>query len=1138
MLSLALLGPFQARFADEPVARLKSSKAQALLILFAVEADRVYRRESLMAMLWPDLPLKSAQQSLRQAIYMLRKQVEEVETAEPLLLADRHRIQLNSAFPLQLDITRFKTLARQQEPGSWQQAADLYRGDFVADFFLPDSEPFEEWTAAKRAELRETALETLHRLASYYLQEGDFAGAEKVARQQLEIDNLREGAHRQLMEALARDGRRQLSIAHFDSLRSLLSEELAIEPAPQTLALYQAIRTGELVEADAGERGQEIGPPVSAESTLPTRVLRIKLPAQSTPLIGREEELAEIDDLFSDQERRLVTILGPGGMGKTHLAVAWAARQMDNGEAASLFNSAFFVDLAPLSRAAQIINAIADTLDFQFQAGGEETRSPEEQLLDYLRQKDLLLILDNFEHLLDGAALVDEMLNAAPGLKILATSREPLKVRWEQRYPIEGLHFPATAGEESLETYPAVQLFLNHARRMQPHFALHQGEQEHLVAICRQLDGVPLAIELAASWVDLLPVAELKAEIDRSLDLLQTTSPGLPPRHRSIRATFESSWKLLDQAQRDVFAQLSVFRGGFFREAGQAVAGTAADPTLFLRHLSALNSKSFLRYGEKNRRYQIHELMRQYGMEKLGSESGGGARERQAVYFARLLQEAEVELKGANHGHALQRIDADRENIQVAWSWLVENGAIADLYLALDSMGIYAEDSGRYPRGYRNFAMVTDTIDVDRANDGEGEIRRLLARAMIWQALFDPDPLSAARLAERSQDLLNSLPPKNRDADRDRAFTIYRRANLLEGKRAEESIRTYETALSLYRDLGDHWGIGLCLEGLGRVDFWLEQRSRARERFIEALSVYRDASYERGQPRVYLWLTFVATQEADLSTVTWATKEGLALLETMDQPILAPIRMNMQSQLAYVFGRFDEAARMWEQTIQTQEQQGRSRAAAESDSFYALDLLHLGQVQAAQASIRRALAYFTETDKSGWIAWCRLVESIVALVGGNFAGAEQSINEAIDTFRAQNQRADLAGARAYLALAHLGQGDDALARELLVESLREAAVLPAYLPNAEAMLFIALILAQEGELDRARALYEFNIRNPFVRHSKLYEALAGGEIRALCGIPPLDQLEPGERIEGIAAYHRQAKQLINDLPQLGWPSPG
>ena len=321
-----------------------------------------------------------------------------------------------------------------------------------------------------------------------------------------------------------------------------------------------------------------------------------------------------------------------------------------------------FVALQPLTRSDLLVPTIAQAVGLTFYGEGD----PQQQLLDYLHDKTLLLILDNFEHLLDGAALVSTMLAAAPGVTVLATSREALSLREEWLYPLKGMATPPSVYATSLEDYEAVQLFLSHARRVQPHFDL-ANEHESVIRICQMTAGLPLAIELAASWLKGLSIAHIAQEMQRNLDFLSTTTRNVEERHRSMRAVFDQSWTLLSENERLIFARLSVFPGGFAGEAAEQVAEAS------FASLAALVEKSLVQM-ESADRFGIHELLRQYGMEQLEAYGETAATyARHSQYFAQLMLRHEAALQQPQQLETMQAIERDFENIRLAWEWSAKN---------------------------------------------------------------------------------------------------------------------------------------------------------------------------------------------------------------------------------------------------------------------------------------------------------------------------------------------------------------------------------------------------------------------------------------------------------------------------------
>ena len=418
----------------------------------------------------------------------------------------------------------------------------------------------------------------------------------------------------------------------------------------------------EFLTVETGSAVPAIGPVTAARPTPQN------WPAARTPFFGRREELAEIARLLADPACRLLTLLGPGGTGKTRLALEAAHRLLAN-TPATLSDGVFFVPLAPLNRFDQLVPAIANAVGFSFCAD----QSPSDQLLDYLRARRLLLVLDNCEHLLDDATacLLVDLLNSAPGLALLATSRTKLNVVGEQVFFVSGLQAPGPeAGEETLPAaalgrYSALQLFQQAARRVRPDFSVTTENLADVVRICRLVDGMPLAIELASAWVEMLPTGEIAAEIERSLDFLESNLRDLPERHRSLRAVFVSSWALLTDEEREALQGLSIFRGNFTRQAAETVSGAS------LRTLLGLVNKSWLQpVSGRDGRYQIHPLLRQYASARLITETQAWRerRQRHAGYYAGRVQQFDEALRGAQPQDAHNALRADFEEVLAAGS--------------------------------------------------------------------------------------------------------------------------------------------------------------------------------------------------------------------------------------------------------------------------------------------------------------------------------------------------------------------------------------------------------------------------------------------------------------------------------------
>jgi predicted ATPase/DNA-binding SARP family transcriptional activator/pimeloyl-ACP methyl ester carboxylesterase/tRNA A-37 threonylcarbamoyl transferase component Bud32 len=457
------------------------------------------------------------------------------------------------------------------------------------------------------------------------------------------------------------------------------------------------------------------------------------LPAGLSLLVGREKEVVDIGNLLAEADGRLLTLVGPGGIGKTRLAVAAATAALPQ-----FPQGAYFVALAPLQSAGHIVAALAESLDLRFLEAGE----PKEQLLNYLQSKKVLLILDNFEHLLAGVDLVAAILQSAPQVKILVTSREHLNLSQETIYVVGGLDYPdwATPVERpvtaDLATYTAVQLLLQRARQTRSDFEPQPHELHDAGRICRLVQGMPLAIELAAGWVGLLSLHEIGNEIARNLDFLETERQDVPARQRNVRAVFETSWNRLTAGDRQAFMKLSIFRDGFTRQAAQSVAGAG------LKTLRMLVGKSFVSVSRENR-YQIHELLRQYGEECL--EAAGAAdqaRDAHMAHFLGWVAQCEADIRGGDQPGALSEIEADFENVRAAWNRAIRQSRFVILDQALETLHFFMDMRGRQQEGADLFQAAYSQLTAVAAADSPAEMvrMRLLLRYRFMKMVSSRQP--------------------------------------------------------------------------------------------------------------------------------------------------------------------------------------------------------------------------------------------------------------------------------------------------------------------------------------------------------------------------------------------------------------
>ena len=479
-------------------------------------------------------------------------------------------------------------------------------------------------------------------------------------------------------------------------------------------------------------------PPLASLGSIPNN-----LPLQLTELVGRKAEVDEALRIL--KETRLLTILAPGGTGKTRLAIQVAADTTANYP-----NGVFFVSLAEISDPAALAQAIADAIGLALSTDEDDMS----QLLTYLAHKTLLLVLDNFEHLLDGAGAVSEVLAGTPNVTVLATSRSRLNIRGETTLTLGGLETDWDSTEDALAT-EGVQLFLESARRTDPDLTVGMEDLDALEQIMAVTGGMPLAIILAAAWVDILPISEIAEEIQKNLDFLETESGDVPDRHRSVRAVFEYSWQLLTEEEQRSFAALSVFRGGFTREAASAVAGTS------LRTLANLASKTLITPSADKNRYSVHELLRQYAQAELRRDEARYERveDTHADYYADLVGQGFVKVAQSDEPGLVGLFETDLENIRSAWRRLVRKKDATGLRKMLPSLYVVYEIRSWYLPGLGMLEEAVRALDGDSEDASDRSAYGLAVAVRSWFAalLGRPsidDVAEANRFMRESKDLV------------------------------------------------------------------------------------------------------------------------------------------------------------------------------------------------------------------------------------------------------------------------------------------------------------------------------------------------------------------------------------------------
>ena len=852
-IEFRILGPVEAVGSEGPIA-LGAPKQRALLVLLLLNANTVVPRDRLIDVLWGADPPRSAVSSLQVYVHGLRKAL----GAERI---ERHgtgyRIPLD---PAELDLSRFERLVEQAAgalgSGRAADAAEDLRhaltfwvGAPLADLA---GEPVHETEAAQLEERRLRATELLHD-AELALGRHDELVPE--LERLIAAEPYRERFRAQHALALYRSGRQADALAACRAARELLVEELGVDPGPELQELERRILNQD---------------PSLAAPAAPAPAL-LQLPTPPTPLVGRRLEVGAVCALLRRNEVRLVTLTGPGGAGKTRLGVAAAAEL-----GPELRDGAVFVDLAPVRDPELLGSSLAQALSVS-----ESAEAVEDALAAHLRDRSMLLLLDNLEQLVPHVELVARLLAAAPRLLVLATSRTPLRLAGEHEYPVPPLALPEPGADPSFEQLvanDAVRLFAARAGAVDPDFQLDEGNVGAVVEVCSRLDGLPLAIELAAARSKLLPPETLSGRLDRALDLLVGGGQDLPGRQRTLRATLEWSHGLLSEDERTVFARLAVFAGGWTLEAAETVCGE--DGLDVFETLASLVDESLVRplrrpTGEP--RFRMLETIREYAAELL--EASGEAETLRRRHCEHILARAEAAARAWHEGADPREslflvLDEEHDNLRAALDWA---GAAREIELEVRlavAARWYWVLKGHLSEGRRYFDGI-----VVRSEGAPAEVRAL---ALVHGAIFpfrQGDNRLAATLLQESLDLYRGLGDEEGVAraiaelggvaigelDLERAAALYEEAVPLfrnQGKpsRVAASLGNlgtiahmrgeYATAVDYYREaielahtVGDIDGAAVNLHNLARSELALDRAEAGLEALLESLAIARRLGY-------------------------------------------------------------------------------------------------------------------------------------------------------------------------------------------------------------------------------------------------------------------------------------------------------
>jgi predicted ATPase/DNA-binding SARP family transcriptional activator len=1089
---------------DGVVVKISRRKALALLSYLAA-TDKPHARDSLATLFWPDYGQSEARVALSRHLSYLNKTL----VADALVL-ETESVALADDF--WLDMAEFAevlaahpTVTARDLPAV-QAAIDLYQADFLAGFTLPDCPDFDDWQAFQSESLRQTLRAALEKVSLAQAALHDDENAIATARRRLALDSLDETAHRTLMQLYAQSGQQAAALRQYDQCRQMLADELGASPAAETTELVERIRRGELnreakvqskLSPPSPPEGGIFSPPFGGTGGPKPSAPRHNLPAQTTPFIGRERELAELTRRLTDPDTRLVTILGPGGMGKTRLARQAGRRLLERFADGVWFLSLAAVDATSFGPALNpLLNGLASLFGLRLHGGS----SPHEQVLGYLQGRQMLLIFDDLEHLIDDSEVLSQLLSSATGMTVLTTSRERLNLQEEWLFPLAGLALtldgplvedqppsppsnspqrgedwasPPLGGTEG-GLSEAVQLFQQTAQRLQPGFDLHPNLNA-VAQICRLVEGMPLGIELAASWVRYMSPAEIAREIEKDIDFLATTVRNLPPRHRSLRAVFDHSWRLLSPQEQAVLPRLAVFRGGFRPAEAQAVTGASR------LVLTGLVDKSLIAVSAEGH-YDLHEHLRQYLLEKLREDLADyqAAHDRHSQVYLALLQLDPVELTRQT---TLQRLTADFDNIRAAWHWAIDHAHWSAIRRARRGIHFFClhkswflEENAFYERALSQLkhwlaqpdVLPEAAINIAIETATETEMQLLLAALHCdyseVQGRFVNDPTYQMMLDENLSILRAIGPtayPELADVlSRVASRSLRRRVNGYEAHR-----RNAQEVLTLCQSLGNSYDHIFALQGLGAAALFAGQFASAVAYADQLSALAEPVDNPYGRFAALEMRGHIALAQGDYPQAEGYYGQAYQLAVSIDPAFPAvPFVLADLANIARLQGDYAQAAAYLQQTAE------HTLGHGHRDGFryfrhhkVLLAVGYLAETQGDLPAAQQAFAEIWQQDQG------HSYFSPAALIGLGWVALQQE---------------DWAAARRHFATALP-----------LIEQLETA-------PQAlEALAGVAYLQVQAGQLEQALTLIGLVYHHPSsFQESK--DRLAGLEAELRAALPP------------------------------------
>lgn len=930
-LQIYCFGGLKVVLGGKEIISFNTDKARALLIYLANEPGRPFQRSQLAGLLWSDQSETQALHSLRQTLSLLRKSINDSDAINPFLIVDRDRVEFNAQASFWIDVLAFKqelktayqyhknqTSYAGLDIRALMRAVNLFAGPFLDRFNLNCSVLFDEWLILIQEETNNLAVEALSYLVEYYQKRDELINAIQISKQILQINPWDESAHYRLMNLMAMDGQWAAAQHEYKNLQTYLQSQIGVDPDPKTNELYLTIRNAAL-------HSQNLPNPYPR--------LQNNLPIQHSTFIGRKKELDELSALLANPMIRLLTLTGTGGIGKTRIALETASHQIGIYK-----DGVFFASLLNDKSLAQVETSIARAIQLPL----SDQLPQKTQLLDFLRLREILLVLDNCEQLVCDmvfAEFIAEIIQNAVNMKLVITSRERINIQEEHVFLVEGLPFPDEKNKsigQSLN-YDSLRLFQCRVQQSNRFFKINENNQRPILKLCQLTEGHPLAIELVASTISGPASEELVDRINEDINSFINAFSNPNPQHRSLKVVFDVSWKMLSDLQQQVLAKLSIFQGSF--ELSDAEEILNVDRKIFYE----LIDKSLLRQQE-DKRCDMHEIIRRFSQEKL-EEFGDYTllRNQHAQFYNHQLSHRSHALLIEKQNGLFDWIDRELENVNSAWNWFLQKEEYKKLEKNVDIIYQFFNVRSRFLEGIGWFQDTEKHVELF----SESSILHAMVLARIGALAYRARINNlVSETITKSMQILESY--KN---ESEIAFCLITLGGLhLRKKSYQEALACSQKSILIYNENGDISGQAYAAYLQGLIYNRMGNYSLSKQELERSLALSQSVNDQKRCIAPLNLLGDIACIEGEYLQAEVLFLKGIEIARTLRDRFNLAILLNNLATIYQIRGQFTEEKKVLEESLSISHEIGDIDGEA-------LALNNLGEMANIQCDFKQALEY-------------------------------------------------------------------------------------------------------------------------------------------------------------------------------------